>query len=472
MKREKSLLKNMLVLGIGTIIPKIVNLITLPLITYYLTKEQFGQYDLITTLVSLILPVATLQLQSAAFRFLIKLKTKNEKSEVITNIILFTIISSIFALLIISFFLNKFAFKMKIIVLLYYFFDIIVATLRQISRGLSQNLKYSFSVLISSVFELLSIIVFVVLLKTNTYGAVLALLIDCLVSSIYLFFSIKIYSYIHIKYMSIKKTKELIGYSWPLIPNSLSSWVMQLSDRLIIINYMGLASNAIYAIANKIPNLFSIVQSTFTLAWQENACLTVDDPDSSKYYSNTFSVLFNILVGGLSLIIAFNPLLFFLLIKGDYSQSYNHILILFMGAFFSSISSYIGGIYIAHKKSIQIGVTTTIAAIINLVINFVFIKKYGIYAASVSTLISYFILAVYRMYDIQKIQKINYNIKYMSLMVTVLIIMCIICVYRKILLDFMNIILAIIINIIINRKTVITIYNKIIKKEMHSNEIQ
>lgn len=471
MKRERSLLRNMVILGIGTIIPKIASLITLPIITYFLTKEQFGQYDLIITLVSLILPVATLQLQSAAFRFLIKLKKKNEKSEVISNIVVFTTISSIIALLIVSFFLNKFDIKLKIVILLYYFFDIIVATFRQISRGLSQNLKYSFSVLISSVIELLSILVFVVLLKTNVYGAVLSLLMGCLISSIYLYVRIKLYSYIHLNNISIKKTRELIGYSWPLIPNSLSSWVMQLSDRLIIINYIGLASNAIYAVANKIPNLFSIVQSTFTLAWQENACLTVDNPDSSKYYSNTFSVLFNVLVGGLALIIAFNPLLFFLLIKGDYNQSYNHILILFMGAFFSSISSYIGGIYIAHKKSLQIGISTTVAALINLAINFLFIRKYGIYAASVSTLISYFVLAVYRLYDIQKIQKINYNIRYMFFMILILIVMCVVCFYRMLILDIINVIFAFILNIIINRKTFLTIYKKILKKERSSSEV-
>ena len=71
MSREKQLAKNTLIISFGTFLPKLISLITLPLITGYLTKEEYGQYDLITTLVFLVLPIATIQIQSAAFRFLI-----------------------------------------------------------------------------------------------------------------------------------------------------------------------------------------------------------------------------------------------------------------------------------------------------------------------------------------------------------------------------------------------------------------
>ena len=67
MSRESSLIKNSVVLAVGTFFPKFVAIITLPLLTGYLTQEEYGYYDLISTLVSLLLPVATLQIQSAAF---------------------------------------------------------------------------------------------------------------------------------------------------------------------------------------------------------------------------------------------------------------------------------------------------------------------------------------------------------------------------------------------------------------------
>ena len=69
----------------------------------------------------------------------------------------------------------------------------------------------------------------------------------------------------------------MLGYSWPMIPNALAMWVMNLSDRLIITAVMGVEANAVYAVANKIPNLFTTLQGTYIFAWQENASLSVGD---------------------------------------------------------------------------------------------------------------------------------------------------------------------------------------------------
>lgn len=74
MSREKSLIKNTIVLSIGTVIPKFASFIVLPILTGYLTKTEYGTYDLITVLCSLFLPAVTLQIQTAAFRFLIEKK--------------------------------------------------------------------------------------------------------------------------------------------------------------------------------------------------------------------------------------------------------------------------------------------------------------------------------------------------------------------------------------------------------------
>ena len=68
MSREKEFVKNSAILSIGTIFPKITSIITLPIITGCLTKADYGIYDLITVSVLLVLPVATLQMQAAAFR--------------------------------------------------------------------------------------------------------------------------------------------------------------------------------------------------------------------------------------------------------------------------------------------------------------------------------------------------------------------------------------------------------------------
>lgn len=61
--------------------PKLTALITLPLLTAYLTVEEYGQYDLVLTLVSLLLPAITLEIKTAAFRFLIEYRENIEKQK-------------------------------------------------------------------------------------------------------------------------------------------------------------------------------------------------------------------------------------------------------------------------------------------------------------------------------------------------------------------------------------------------------
>ena len=86
--RNEELVKNSLLLSIGTLVPKVLSLIILPIVSGYLSQEEYGNYDLIISAVSLIVPVITLQIQQAEFRFLIGAKDKTQReSYIITAIV-------------------------------------------------------------------------------------------------------------------------------------------------------------------------------------------------------------------------------------------------------------------------------------------------------------------------------------------------------------------------------------------------
>ena len=121
MSREKNLAKNTLILSFGTFLPKFASLITLPIITAGLSKAEYGTYELINTLVSLFLPVVTLQIQAAAFRFLIDCRADEEKKkEIISNVFCFIIGVSTFSLVVLFFSLRKIDAFTKILICLYY----------------------------------------------------------------------------------------------------------------------------------------------------------------------------------------------------------------------------------------------------------------------------------------------------------------------------------------------------------------
>lgn len=86
MSRGKSLIKNTFILGIGTLLPKFAQFITLPIYTAALTKAEYGTYDLILILTTLLIPLLTLQIERAAFRYLIGEDNENQQNKIIANV--------------------------------------------------------------------------------------------------------------------------------------------------------------------------------------------------------------------------------------------------------------------------------------------------------------------------------------------------------------------------------------------------
>lgn len=468
MNREKALAKNTFIIAIGTFLPKFSSIITLPIITGGLTKAEMGTYDLISTLVSLFLPVVTLQIQSAAFRFLIDVREdEKETKRIITNIISFILPTSLIALTILYLCLGNVSLVIRWLICLYFFSDILMLSTQQIVRGLSNNKLYSASSVTISFSNMLLIVLTISVGKQGLVGVLASITIATTIGLILLLVKGHILSRIDLSLLSRKTLLEMLSYSWPMIPNSLSNWVLSFSDRAVLTAFMGLEANAIYSVANKIPALFTTVQGTFVFAWQENASLASKDSDADTYYAEMFDSIFGILVGIMALLIAATPILFWLLIRGDYKEAYYQMPILFMGMLFSSMASFIGGIYVAHKKTRSVGVTTILAAACNLVIDLVFVHKIGIFAASISTLVSYVFLTIYRMVDVQKFQKVKFNTGRFCLLIALLVLMCAICWIDTVALNVLNIILGCIIAVVVNRKIMksilLTLKNKMKK---------
>ena len=335
---------------------------------------------------------------------------------------------------------------------------------QQIVRGLSNNKLYSASSVTISFSNMLLIVLTISVGKQGLVGVLASITIATTIGLILLLVKGHILSRIDLSLLSRKTLLEMLSYSWPMIPNSLSNWVLSFSDRAVLTAFMGLEANAIYSVANKIPALFTTVQGTFVFAWQENASLASKDSDADTYYAEMFDSIFGILVGIMALLIAATPILFWLLIRGDYKEAYYQMPILFMGMLFSSMASFIGGIYVAHKKTRSVGVTTILAAACNLVIDLVFVHKIGIFAASISTLVSYVFLTIYRMVDVQKFQKVKFNTGRFCLLIVLLVLMCAICWIDTVALNVLNIILGCIIAVVVNRKIMKSILLTLKKK--------
>lgn len=463
MSRESRLAKNTFVLAIGNFMPKIATFITLPILTGCLTKEEYGTYDLIVILVSLILPSATLQIQTAAFRFLIDVRDdEQEINKIVTNIFAFIIPTSVIALVILYFCLPGQSISIKLWICMYFLADILFQGMGQACRGLAKNFDYSISAIATAVGKVILTVVFVMILGEGLLGATMALSIATLLSIVFLFFKSKLYKRINIGYFSFGKIKELLKYSWPMVPSCLSMWVISASDRFVITMFMGVAANAVYSVANKIPSILTVAQSTFTMAWQESASIVSKEDDADTYYSEMFRTMFNLMAGFLGLLIVATPVLFVILVRGDYSEAYNQIPILFLGMFFFSMSSFLSGVYVAYKKTKSVGFTTLAAAACNLIINFALINWIGLYAASLSTLISFFLLFIFRMINARKFVKIKYNYKHIFIVFSIMLLESVLCFQQNFILNCINFVLGIVVFFVLNRSFVNIVWKKVV----------
>ncbi len=464
MEREKALAKNTIIIGFGTFLPKVASIITLPIVTGSLTKAEYGTYDLLLTLISLVLPLATLQIQTAAFRFLVQIREKEEEcSRVITNIVFFTIVCSIAPIIVIFFLINNYAGYTRVLICLYFLFDIILQTFQQIARGLGKNTLYSVSTIVNATINMMLIYILINVFDLGLSGVIGAVAVANLCASLFLFYKSGLAQYISFEFISIDLTRQMIAYAWPLIPNNLSSWVMTLSDRLLLSMFLGVEVNAVYAVAKKIPNLLTAVQSTFSLAWQENASLSVEDSDIDSYYSRMFSLVFDLVIGSCAVLIGISPLLFALLIRGDYMEAYCQMPILFIALTFTTLSSYLAGIYIADKRTKAIGITTTIAATINLGIDLILIPSIGMWAASLSTLVGYLFLFIYRIIDLRKYHKLTINNLHIILWVGVLVAFSIVSFINNTVCNYVIFVLGLGTFVYLNRKLISAIMKKLLK---------
>ena len=93
-RRDSELIKNTFVLGLGQLVPKMISLVILPILTKYLTTSEYGIYDFILSIASLLIPLVSLQIQQGAFRYLLDSTQVSDKKRFVTNSLVFTLVTS------------------------------------------------------------------------------------------------------------------------------------------------------------------------------------------------------------------------------------------------------------------------------------------------------------------------------------------------------------------------------------------
>jgi len=462
MSAYNKLLKNSAVFAIGNLGTKLISFILVPIYTYSLTKEQYGSTDLITTTISLLLPLLSLSIYDAMLRF--SMDKNYNKTDVFSNGIIVIFFSFIFFVLFYPVIINLEPFKHFIIyfyVLL--FCQLLNTILLQFVRGIGKVKLFAFTGIISALILLITASVLLLIFNIGIDGYFVSLIASNFVSCIILFVFGDIKKFITFRNLKPEITKEMLLYSVPLIPNAMMWWVMNASDRYMITYFVGISANGLYAVANKIPSLLNIINSIFFQAWQLSAIEEADSNNKSIFYSKVFNIISSLMFISTSILLVLLKFIMRFFVAEQFYDAWKYSPFLFLGVVFSCFSAFLGTNYIAAKDTKGVFKTSIVGAFINIILNLVLIPIIGVNGASIATMVSFALIWYLRIIDTKKFVhiKVNYinfsfNLIFIFLQIGIL--------HFNIKYEFIFQILLLIIILLINKETIVNMTENIKKK--------
>lgn len=465
-KKNRELVKNTIIIFLGKACTQLISFFLLPLYTAILSTTEYGVVDLATTYVTLLVPVITLQLEMALFRFLIDArKNEDNKRKIITNgYVTATIMVVITTLIyfIITSFINV---QYKI-----YLCAMVIATIYsnlslQVSRGNGDNIGYALGSIIAGTSTILFNIFFLVILNWGIKAMFLSISLSNMLCFFFLFIRERLFKYIRFKFLDKIEVKEMLKYSLPLVPNGLIWWIINASDRTIISIVLDAAANGIYAISNKFSTIIIGVYNIFNLSLTESVSLYINDDDKDEFLSGVINNVFNIFSSVCLVVIAWMFIIFPIMIDTKYIDAYVYIPILLLGTLFHVIVSMLGTVYVAKKLTKEVAKTSLYAGILNIGINLICIKYIGIYAAAISTAIAFLIMSLYRYIDVQKYARIKFDKKMLLATIVVFIFAIVIYYINNIVLNILNVLIISCYALYINRKFIKNTFNKVFNRK-------
>lgn len=412
MNKQKELAKNTLILTLGKICTQCISFFLLPLYTALLNPDEYGIVDLFNTYISLLLPLVNWSVDLGIFRYMIEYRENKDKQKALFSSVIFmnlvqSFIYGAFFLIAQRYITSPYKVFLAISVIL----NVFSSTLLQFARGIGDNTGYTLASVLSALGNILLNIITIVFLKMGAWGLFYGTVGAQVIAIVFIIIREKAWRYVEFSQVNRHMLKNVRDYSIPLVPAQLSWWVVGVSDRTIISFFIGVAANGVYSVANKFSTLIATFYNIFNMTWSESVSLHFNDEDRDEFLSETFDLVLTLFISVCLCLIAFMPIVFPIMVGNQYGAGYYQIPILVIAVLFQVVTGLYSVIYLAIKKTKENAKTALLAAIINIGINLIFINYIGLYAASISTLISYLAMAVYRYADVKKYVNITLNRK-------------------------------------------------------------
>ena len=409
--RTKYLAKNTLLFTISSFGSKLISFFLVPLYTNVLTKAEYGTADLISTTVSLLLFVFSINISSGILRYAID-SDEYHGSYLKYGLNIFLLGFCLLCICLIPVtntgIIGLDNSHYSYIILLYFFLGL-SELLSNYFRARDKVWLITVAGISTTLVTVVGNIVLLLVVQMGFTGYMLSLIMGQAVSCV-IFIAFGQPQILHQPKLSSLQKKEIVLYSLPLIFNGVAWWVNQSLDKYFITNMLTVDDNGIYAVAGKLPTILSTCLAIFIQAWNLSAIKEYDSDDSTEFYTNAYRVLrFCLCLCASVLIIVSVPVAKILFAK-EFFIAWKYSLLLLLAGVFSGMSSFLGSVFSAAKKSNIFAYSTVAAAVVNIGLNFVLIPRYGIQGATMATAVSFFVIWIIRYICVQRIRRMKVGV--------------------------------------------------------------
>ncbi len=403
--RTSSLKHDTFFYGSAALAERFVSLLIIPLLTKTLPQEIYGIWTQMIITAGLLSPIILVGFSTSMVRFLAGNRDNQETSSVFHGMLGIVVFNSfVFIVIAIVFtpFVSKIMFgdhRFSHFVYLFAFF-LTAQTLFEMAIAFLRTRK---EIRLLSMYYLLKnggrigiLAIGILLLHLNLFYTIIFIVIAQLVLSSFMYIK-NIFKKVNF-YLAIRNIpwKEIMFFSFPLIPYSILVWVNNFVDRYLILHILNINQVAVYAVSYSLAALIGLFNGIlgFTLyphmthLWNEG-----DRDGAAELLSKAIAYYLFFTIPTIAVLAILSTPIITIVSTADYIANWQVVFWLGVGiGMFGFYELHVLSILLANKTSLTLKISAA-ALIVNLILNIIMIPKIGILGAAVATCISNSVLA-------------------------------------------------------------------------------
>lgn len=397
MNQYKKFVRRIGLIGIINLIISLSNIILLPILTKNLPIEEYGIWTQLMVTVGIVPSAVLFGLPYTMNRFLPSLKKREEIQEIFYSILFVVTISSTITSILIYVYSNKianilFGSNVQIVKILsiVVFIECLLNLFINYFLATQQIKKYSTVTLTQTILNVMFVSYFVSK-GEGVYGALIGFMLKEII--VFLIMFTMIISEIGIKFPIFSNLKDYLKFGLPTVPGNLSNWIVNSSDRYVIGLFLGMPFVGFYSpgyTLGSMVNIFlapiiSILPAALSRYYDEE---NFEEVHTILSYSMKYFMLIAI-PSAFGLSFLSKSLLTILSTPEIAAEGYLITPFTAISSLFFGMYAIIAQVCVLEKKTKVIGKIWLLAALINLILNILFIPIMGILGAAITTLIAF-----------------------------------------------------------------------------------